>query len=533
MPINPLSNVPSSARRGWWSFCLLIGLVFMLRGQAVLQVYPSMEGFDEVQHTAYLIHLAEQGTLPVLRETLVPRSLYPEIVNNPHSDLNVRQVGEVGGRAYRHFYDAAPTTNLAPDILLFQAQHPPVYYLATWRLFDHVRERFGYREAVYALRSIQLALGAAALVLLLSTLPVVFADPGIARLAAVVISLLPMFLIYILRVSNDALAVLFAALVFVLLARIRDDRGLVLKAIAIGFLLAAGAMTKTIAFLFLPVALAYLFVLLFDRSFSRLKVLAGLVLIPAIYLACCYRYHVAAEARFGTRFPALETILNAEKGYTLADLLGTIRVSDAWTFFVDRLIVNNVWKSGMTFLEPDARWEWSIAALIGLGVIGLVAHLARPAGRAALVRPATARYLLLCLLSVGATFAGAYAHGLNCRLAWGALITPAYYVMVAFPALLTVVFYGWTAFPRGVAIVAGSLLGLLYVAVELDALLTVALPYWTNTHDLSEILSRARMLGSDWTEPLLALIWWIIAYALLGLLLLCTFRHLQKSDHAC
>ncbi|HMO05829.1 MAG TPA: hypothetical protein PKC67_14615 [Kiritimatiellia bacterium] len=514
----------NQGHRCWWLFCAMLGLAFVLRGQALLQVYPAMEGFDEFQHTAYLIHLAETRTLPLLGETRVPASLFPEIANNPHSDLSMGQAGLVGGLKYRHFYTSTPTTNFQAEILLFQAQHPPVYYLLTWRLFDWVRTQHGYREAVYVQRSLQLLLGAAALAILLGTLPVLFKDPGLVRLLALVISLMPMYLIYILRVSNDALAVLLAALAFSLLAHLRTDGGLILRCILVGLLLAAGAMTKTIAFLLLPVAVVYVFAHLLDRSFARWRVIAGALAIPLVYIACCHRYHLASKETFGTMFPALETIVNAGQHHGLADLLGAIKPSDAWTFFIDRLIINNVWKSGMTFLEPDARWEWAIAAVFALGLFGWMLRLITPSRRRDLFAADPGRYLFLCLLTVGATFAGAYAHGLNCRLAWGQLITPAYYVMVAFPALLALVTYGLTALTRPVAITLLILLGILYIGTEFDALLRVALPYWTNTHDPALMIQRLRLLSSAWTDPLLAPLWWVATYALLVLLVQCTLH---------
>lgn len=526
-PINP--PIPSPFCQ-WRTFCLVLGLIFVLRGQAVLQLYPAMEGFDEVQHTAYLIHLAEQRTLPVLGETRVPLSLYPEIANNPHSDLSMGQAGLVGALRYRHFYTHHPTTNLQAEILLFQAQHPPVYYLLSWRLFDSIRTTYGYREAVYTLRSIQLLLGATALVLMLSTLSILFRDPGIARLTALVISLVPMNLIYILRVSNDALAVLFASLVFFMLAHIRDDRHLVAKTIVISLLLAAGAMTKTIAFLFLPVVLAFFFFLLFDRSFSCIRVLTSLLLVPLIYVACCHRYHIASKEKFGTMFPALETIMNAEKHHDLMALLGAIKPSDLWTFFLDRLIKNNVWKSGMTFLEPHEAWEWLIVSVLILGVVGWIVRLVNRESRMELGRPVPGRYLLLCVLSVGATFAGAYVHGLNCRLAWGQLITPAYYVMVAFPALLAVVCYGVVGLPKTLAVFLIASLGVLYIGAEFDSLLRVALPYWTFSREPGIMMDHIRLLGSSWNDPWLSLVWWMMAAVGMGIALSSIVHYLRDQN---
>jgi Dolichyl-phosphate-mannose-protein mannosyltransferase len=519
---------PASSR-SWLRFCLFLGLVFILRGQAVLNIYPGMEGFDEFQHTAYLIHLAETQTLPILGQTMVPKSLYPEIAANPHSDLSWRQARDVGGLRYKDFYDGPSQPVMDRDILLFQAQHPPVYYKLTYRLFDAVRKNVGYREAVYTLRSIQLLLGAAALVFLILPVRKLIPHEGVARLAALAISLMPMYLMYILRVSNDALAVLSAAIVFYLLANIRDDRNLVAKAFAIGVLIAVGAMTKTIAFLFLPVVIGYLIILLFYKNFSRAKVITGLIVVPLLYIAICHRYHLDNKARHGTMFPALETIVNAEKSHDVSDLLGTIEVSDTWNFFIMRLIKENLWKSGMTFLEPWSGFEWIAFSVIVMGAMCWLLVLFQPCRRAFMRDPVIVRLLLLCVLAVGATFAGAYAHGLNCRLAWGALITPAYYVMVAFPALLSLVFFGLTRIvSTNFMTVLLVLLCATYFATELDSLIRIAIPYWTNSTQPAEVFARLRIVSSSWTDPLAATGW--LVFASIGLI--CAILNIQRTYRA-
>ena len=510
-------------------FCLLLVVLFVFRGQALLQFYPAMEGFDEFQHTAYLVHLEEQGTLPVLGETLVPKSLYPELAANPHSDLSWRQARDAGGLRYKHFYEYETTPTPENDILLFQAQHPPLYYLLTHRLFGAILERAGYREAVYALRSLQLVFGAAALFLMLATFRRLIEDPLLLRLAALAAALLPMNLIYTLRVSNDALAVLFASAMFALLAGIRSDRHLVARAAALGLLAAAGAMTKTIAFLFLPVAIAFFAALLVARSFSKAKVLIGLVLIPAIYIVLCHRDHLDNLARHGTLFPALETIVNAEQGHGLGALLGAARVADLWDFFVIRLVKENLWKSGMTFLEPWSGWEWSAFLILAAGLLGGLADVLRATGRDTHLSATRdqQRYLLLCGLAVGATFAGAYAHGLNCRLAWGALITPAYYVMVAFPALIVVSLAGLRPLAgRTAAVVLAASLCVIYLLTEWHALITTAIPYWTATLDPAVAVARLRQLGNAWTDPWCTAAWGAGAAALLVVV----FRQLQLAD---
>jgi hypothetical protein len=213
-------------------------------------------------------------------------------------------------------------------------------------------------------------------------------------------------------------------------------------------------------------------------------------------------------------FPALETVINAEKSFTFGNVLGTIEVSDVWNFFIFRLIKENLWKSGMTFLEPWSGFEWIAFSIMLTGIVGWILVICRRPLRTTAMQPIVLRYILLCLMAVGATFAGAYAHGLNCRLAWGALITPAYYVMVAFPALWSLSFYGLAAF-GSVKLTATLLivLGVNYLLTEIDSLVRIAIPYWTHSTEPTVIMHRLTILSSAWTDPRAVLMWWVLALA--------------------
>ena len=522
------------SRPGWSRFLALVCGLLILRGLAVLSLYPPGEGFDELQHIAYLTHLNETGEIPVLGETLVPLSVHPIIASVPHADISWRQTRIMGGVRYRHFWDVTPETAIDQRVLLFQAQHPPLFYKLTAPLYLHLLDHYGFLPALYTLRILQILIGALALALLLYPLRDILGDSPHTRALALVISLLPMYLIYILRVSNDALAVLFAALIFLLLARLQTPSRLYLTAFLCGLLLTAGAMTKTIAFLFLPVILGYFACLfLFDRSFPRHHLIFASLIVVGIYLAIATPYHLHNYQAFGTPFPALETIINAEKGHGTRDLLATIRFSDLSTFFFHRLVTMNLWTSGMTFLRPTAASEHLWSFIIALGIFGLAYALARPAVAilrkqksfpASLPPPPQLRFIALCLLTVLFTFLGAYAHALNCRLAWGAVITPPYYVMVAYPAFLTLIYLGYRAIePRMVPLLFLWFLGLLFLSTEILALTRIAVPYWAATDSWSQAVQRLTQIHPAFPPPRHYLLLLALSFPLLLLALRALF----------
>src|SRR6185503_20156191 len=106
------------------------------------------------------------------------------------------------------------------------------------------------------------------------------------------ISLLPMFLIYSARVSNDALALLFAGLSIYLLLGISVSRTPILRAILIGLTVGFGVLTKATVLAFLPVSLVYVLYLTVSSKFSWRRCLLCGAAIITVYFAVCLPYHL-------------------------------------------------------------------------------------------------------------------------------------------------------------------------------------------------------------------------------------------------
>jgi len=127
--------------RAWWPVAGLLIAAFLARGPLYLSVFPPFEGWDEYQHLAYIVHLDETGTIPVVDErTRVPLAIRPLVLAVPHSPSGADQLGEWGALSYAEYWDnqrrAGGAATSSPR--LYQAQHPPLAYaldLPIWRAF--------------------------------------------------------------------------------------------------------------------------------------------------------------------------------------------------------------------------------------------------------------------------------------------------------------------------------------------------------------------------------------------------------------
>lgn len=483
---------------GSWLFLGLLGVCFFVRGVQIQCLYPPLEGPDEYQHIAYLVHLEEHGSLPLYGESTVPRSLYPHLLENPHSGLDWKQTRGIGALVYGQFYGQDPKPRGDPDIRLYQAQHPPLFYLATYRLFARLVDDYGFRPAVYATRALNIAFASLGMLLLLAPARRAFPDDDLFRPVALAASLSPMFMIYVSRVANDPLSLLFAGVGVWLLMRFPATKSPLRTAALVGLVLGLGTLTKMTVLSLLPASLAYLGYLALraqlpwrTATYCGLTALGVYVLVVSPYLAFNYQH-------FGTVLSAQETIANTQAGYTLIDALREVRVEHAYTFFVRRSIRSNLWTSGWSFLRPNALLTtlYMVTLLCAFG--GLLFHGIRAARGRAWAPPDA---IVFCLLLVASTFLAAYAHALNSILAFGYIVTPTYYVMVAYPALFSCLLWAATGYGRAVARLLAFGLSAVFLVTEYHSLLGIAVPRWANTLDAGLAFDRLSLIHPAFPAP--------------------------------
>ncbi|MCZ6698737.1 MAG: hypothetical protein O7D94_07400, partial [Planctomycetota bacterium] len=195
----------------WRRYCALLAVIFLVRGIFYLSVLPPFEGWDEYQHLAYVAFVAQNGRSPVLRESMVPRSLYPALVKYPHATKFAQnQTEHIGTRSYKDFWvsDTVPTVSpSARDIDLYQAQHASLYYRLVAPIYRWLWKADDPLIAINALRLINVLLGAGSIFIVGLVLGRILVDGPGRYILALLITLQPLFLVNCARIASDALAV--------------------------------------------------------------------------------------------------------------------------------------------------------------------------------------------------------------------------------------------------------------------------------------------------------------------------------------
>ena len=240
--------------RAWWLVAGLSITAFLARAPLYLSVFPPFEGWDEYQHLAYIAHLDETGTIPVFDESRVSLALRPLVVAMPHSPWGGEQVEEWGALPYADYWNAPARAGMGREASssprLYQAQHPPLAYvlaLPLWRALNTTHPL----EAIYAIRTMNLLLVAAALVLFAGALTRLV--PAFAPRATVLalVCLHPLFFQNVARVANDALA-LAAALAGISLLMLADGRTLLTRGLLAAGCIAASVWSKQLGLTLIP-----------------------------------------------------------------------------------------------------------------------------------------------------------------------------------------------------------------------------------------------------------------------------------------
>src|SRR5688500_5150956 len=160
--------------RAWWLMAALLITAFLARGPLYLSVFPPFEGWDEHQHLTYIDHLDQTGSVPVLDDSVVPRGLRALMVALPHSPPGAEQLREWGALSYADYWKApGPPADANREasfsFRLYQAQQPPLAYVLALPIWRGLKTAHPL-EAIYAIRTMNLLLVAAGLMLFAAAL---------------------------------------------------------------------------------------------------------------------------------------------------------------------------------------------------------------------------------------------------------------------------------------------------------------------------------------------------------------------------
>jgi 4-amino-4-deoxy-L-arabinose transferase-like glycosyltransferase len=230
---------------------------FVLAGLFAVNT-PAWQAPDEPAHYNYVAYVAEQGGFPVLHFGDYPHGYLEEI----------------------------KTAKFPPDMpvapIRYESHQPPLYYLIASPVYSVTG------GSLTALRLLSVLLGGGIIVLAYAIARVaVPRDPAIALGAAAIVAFWPQHLATVSQVGNDVLAeLLLAAVLFVIVKRDRSARP-VASCVLLGLLLGLVLITKTTAYIILPVAaIAVIWQWAREKGPARRIVVEALaVALPAALLA--------------------------------------------------------------------------------------------------------------------------------------------------------------------------------------------------------------------------------------------------------
>jgi len=465
--------------RAWWLVAGLLVTAFLARGPLYLSVFPPFEGWDEYQHLAYITHLDETGTIPVY-ESRVSLALRPLVIAMPHSQWGAEQVLEWGALSYADYWNA-PASAAAADHeassspRLYQAQHPPLAYvlaLPIWRALGTAHPL----EAIYAIRTLNLLLVAAALVMFAGALTRLV--PSFAPRTAVfaLVCLYPLFFQNAARVANDALAVA-TGLAGISVLALADRRTLLSRGLLAAGCIAASVWSKQTGLTLIPALVLGLPWIGWVHGVAagrlwRVTSIVGITLLLLLAPLWLWSYH-----QYGAIVTTQESLELAAKG-SVVDALAASFVNLDWRSLVEsHFVPGRPWVGGWSALQMHETladlhgWCWGIL-LTAAGVGAVVAMLRRarsiePAASLLRADAGAVGGLVVCAAVVTFTTLGMIYHALASQAMFGRSMTNQWYFMTALPFLFVLLVRGLEAISRRLATAGAGALAVLFVAIDL------------------------------------------------------------------
>jgi hypothetical protein len=489
--------------RSWLAFCFCLALLFFIRGLILLSLYPPLEGFDEHQHIAYLVYMWETGEQPEYGKARIPPSLYSDLAANPQPDYGWQQLKSIGVMRYGEFWEGSRRAAADAGLDLYGAFHPPLYYRLFAPLFMHLRSVWGFRGAVYSIRMVNLFIAAVSVILFLYPARRLLPEPAQARLAALAVSLLPMYLVYVARVSPDAAGLLFCSLIFFVLSGINGGRRLYPLALLTGALIGIGMRFRVSVLAMLPAAACYLIFLSASGRLGWRRLSLCMLCLLAPFVVTGYGYFAWNVQSYGMAIPGQEEIAMAARGEGISRILESAEPGQLWSFFIKRMIAGNLWTSGWSFLEPPRVLHRAFFAAVSFCLCGLIAALVRRRSGRISVTFDELREGILCALFWAVVCIAAYLHALSTLAAYGTVIyTPAYYAMPGFLPFLVFSFAALNGYgSRLLAFIVTAAVAALFVWTEFYSLFFIAVPYWAGSREFGPGMSRLASVHPSFPGP--------------------------------
>ena len=445
---------------------LLVGLV-LCRGVVDLCVLPPFEGWDEYQHVGYVEHVHQTGRTAVLWETSVSSALLAEVVKFPQPSISVKdQLKPLGAVDYARFWERhnpfepgqAPPEFRGGSHALYQAQHSPLAYRMAAPIYSALGGMKNLRMSVAGLRLANVALTAAAVWVVLTTLKRVMRDERDAAIVGFALAAHPLFLLNGARVANDAIGVFLAssaiAYCFSLIFTSQGARRFGVSCLGAGLLVGLAVTAKATNVGLVPFAAFAWF-----AAAVRGRLRVGQAVFAGALMAAGCLVIVQTELRFnlahyGSFTSMQEAVINRHKGVTQADVLRTASTFD-WPATVSKLWSRELFLTGgWSFLLPYPKIVRVYREAVAVGLLGWVCW-----GATALVRrrkTLASQTVFIswwvplgCLVVVASYTAGLAYHMIQSKLTWGVSTTNPWYASAALPWFLAMVVAGGISWPLG------------------------------------------------------------------------------------
>jgi hypothetical protein len=364
---------------GMYSRHWLIGLVWLFsiaQGFLFIISTPQWEGFDEAFHYAYIQEFAETGKLPIYGKTLLSKevtasfSLVPlstpvnSNMGNRYTSLgdywrlpeSVRKERETSLKNIPHEFrvisdesgDARPN---------YEAQHPPLYYLLClpiYRLFSGS----DLPTMVFALRIFSLLIGSL-------TIWIAF---GLADgiVIPITISLLPMFISTVARISNDSLGVTLYSLLVWLTLKYWRSGGTYRLALYAGIAAGLGLLTKAYFLTAVPVLVIIVLVIGFRKKTAGLAIKHLAVLFSTIIVIACWWY-LRNYRLYGT----ISGLFVLDSSTSLMDYFRYCFVVP-WRSGINTIFRELIWTGNSSFTSLSKTIYYIAYLLAAVSLIGLI-----------------------------------------------------------------------------------------------------------------------------------------------------------------
>ncbi len=492
---------PRLRQRAWWLVAASLIAAFLGRGPLYLSVFPPFEGWDEYQHLAYIVHLDETGTIPMY-DSRVPLALRPLVIAMPHPPGGRDQLSDWGALSYADYWNPpAPTAGTdrgaSASPRLYQSQHPPLAYVLAvpiWRALKTDRPL----EAIYLLRTMNLLLVAAALVLFAGALTRLV--PALAPRVAVfaLVCLHPLFFQNTARVANDALAIA-TALAGISVLVLADGRTLLTRGLLSAGCIAASLWTKQTSLTVIPALVLGLPLIGWAHGATAGRLWRVTSIATGVFLLLVAPVWLWNYQHYGGIVTTQDSLELATRGSVVSTLARSV-AHVPWKRLVEDFFVPGMpWIGGWSFVPMQEMlaglYGWCFRFLLAAAAAGAIVAIlrrVRSVERASVLRTeaGAAAGLAVCATVVIFTVLGMAYHSVQSYAVFGQVGTTPWYFMTALPFLFVLLVRGLEAIDRRLATAAAAALAVLFVAIDLHGTWVQMPRFYASTTDAALQWSR-------------------------------------------